>query len=328
MKFDFGTRANILAVLLLLPVLSGSATSRASELRATLAECEACTEFDMRLLASMLGRGDHHVYSIGTNVLRRYRVDRPDPPEPLSGQSPSSRDAVRLAAAAIEFEPLPEARAIFEDMLALDRADPGFFWKQHHYSVPIADIGLGHAPAEIGLARPVPGIPTGAAYNNFMNALRTTVDWFPERIGPALGARESFLARITQISIGTPWGSASLGWRPGTSPAPITVDLRAANGDYVRVRIDASTRPASIEFVGAYSSTGAEFPARHSPSTPEIVFPFDTEIERDRFGGSLGDAGIPTPRVPRGPRPGRWLYITCIYVGGVLSECRIESREE
>lgn len=309
-------------------VIGGIDPARASAAHAYLAECDACSEFDMRLLASMLGQGDHHVYSISTNELRRYQVTRPDPPVPQASAGSANREAVRLAAAAIELEPLPEVRAVFDDMVAMDRSDPGFFWKEHRYSIPITDIGLGHKPAEIGYDRPVSSLPTGAAYNNFMNAVRTTVDWFPERIGPALGARESFLSRINQIGIPSPWGTASLGWRPGSTPAPITVEIRAANGDYVVVRIDASTRPASIEFVGAYSSTGAEFPARVAPGVSEIPYRFDSETERDRFGGSLGDAGIPTRLVPRGPRPGGYLYITCVYVGGVLSECRIESREE
>lgn len=315
----------VTALLVLVTLAAGvlhAPRAASTEWRAVMADCDGCSDYEFRLLASMLGHGDHHIYSISSAQLRRFVIDRPNPPIPLGATPTEPREAVRLAAMAIEQPPLPAVQAIFDDMVALDRADPGFWTKGHEYSVPLGEVTSGSTPAEIGLARPSGSFPGGSAFNNFMSQVRNLLWANPSTFGPAVGARASFWSRINQIGITGPTGfGVNLGWPP-RNMGPVRVAFTDANGDRVIVNIDPNAEPITVEFVDAVASTGDSFPPENRDSDGSATYRFDNQVARDRFVGPLEAAGIPME-----PNPViryRSYTVTCAYVGGRLIGCRVD----
>lgn len=287
---------------------------------ATFAACEGCSYFEARMLAALLGSGDHHVYSIGTAELRRFQVSSEPPPHPLGGPEarPTNRDMLQWMSGVVEVAPLPAVREIFDDMVALDRADPGFFTRGHGYEVPISNLGLGHDPARIGLARPSGGA-TGGAYTAFLDDLRRTMDWFPDRLGQPYNARRAFRDRLNSVQVTSKYIGIGLGWRADPS-APIRVRFRSDSGDYVLVEFDMNTEPPTATVIGAYSVTGDEFPPRNNPGVQSLGYAFGDEASRNRFLDSMEGAGVLVIRVPQSAGA---LYVSCAYEDGQLIGCTV-----
>jgi hypothetical protein len=285
---------------------------------ATFAACEACTAFQARMVAAMLGRGDHHIYSISTAELRRFEVSSEPPPHPLGAPEarPTDREMYQWMSGVVELAPLPAVREIFDDMVALDRADPGFFTRTHDYELPIANIGNGHDPARIGLDRPSGGT-SGQAYNRFVSDLGRTMAWFPDRLGQPYNARRAFLDRLTSVGVTSKFGGLGLGWRADSS-APIRIRFRDDDGSYVLVEFDMNTEPPSATVVGAFSASDVEFPPRNNPGVQSLGFAFGDEISRDRFVNPMERAGVLVIRTSPGA-----LYVSCAYIDGQLSECTV-----
>lgn len=275
------------------------------------------------MLAALLGSGDHHIYSIGTAELRRFQVSSEPPPHPLGGPEarPTNREMLQWMSGVVEVAPLPAVREIFDDMVALDQADPGFFTRGHDYEVPISNLGLGHDPARIGLARPSGGA-TGGAYTAFLDDLRRTMDWFPDRLGQPYNARRAFLDRLSGVEVTVKGSGLALNWRADPS-APIRVRFRSDSGDYVLVEFDMNTEPPTATVIGAFSVTGDEFPPRNNPGVQSLGYAFGDETSRNRFLDSMEGAGVLVIRVPQNAGA---LYVSCAYIDGQLIECTVTTR--
>lgn len=301
----------LLALVLSVPVSASTAT---------FAACEGCSYFEARMLAALLGSGDHHVYSIGTAELRRFQVSSEPPPHPLGGPEarPTNREMLQWMSGVVEVAPLPAVREIFDDMVAMDRADPGFFTRGHDYEVPISNLGHGHDPARIGLDRPSAGV-TGPAYTSFLDDLRRTMDWFPDRLGQPYNARRAFFDRISGVTVQIKGSGVSLDVRADPS-APIRVRFRADSGDYVLVEFDMNTEPPTARVIGAYSASGAEFPPRNNPGVQGVGLSFGDEISRNLFLDSMERAGVLVIRVPQSAGA---LYVSCAYEDGQLIGCTV-----
>lgn len=290
----------------------------ASAATATFAACEACTYFEARMLAALLGSGDHHIYSIGTAELRRFQVSSEPPPHSLGGPEarPTNREMLQWMSGVVEVAPLPAVREIFDDMVALDRTDPGFFTRAHEYDLPITNVGHGHDPARIGLDRPSGGV-SGQAYNGFLNDLGQTMAFFPDRLGHPYNARRAFRDRISGVEVTIKGTGLGLTTRSDPS-APIRIRFRDGDGSYVLVEFDMNTEPPTATVIGAFSASEVEFPPRNNPGVQSLGFAFGDEISRNRFVDPLERGGVLIIRTSPGA-----LYVSCAYIDGQLIGCTV-----
>lgn len=329
---------------LLIALCALSTTTQAQ--RASFYQCDHCTAAEMRETAILIGEGDHHLYDIRTQTLKRYTVQGGGGTQPRTGLGSAQRqrasDATDVDAnansrastavagantgAAIVREQIPDARvlAIFRDMVAFDQLYPGVFSTVSTEEVPIGNIGLYHdgmhlrsfSPAGVGLARPVNGGPASSEYTRFIDALRTALQNSDSGLGARLAGLLGFSDRINGVSVSGPNGGMGLSW--DNFHAPTYLSLCNGDGDCVVVKIDPGTR--EITYVGAYDTLGNEYPGRAGSN---LEHTFSDPVFADEFADDLAGHGVRISRQSRGTGPRLRTSVVCMYVNGMLDGCTI-----
>jgi hypothetical protein len=341
---DIRMKHSILPAIALAATLAVSASAQAQH--ASFYQCDGCTVADMRETAMLIGSGDHHLYNIQTQTLKRYVVqggggqpqavigsgarggaqDSEKPDDTTDNRSAGGHAQAAYGSQPIVLEQIPDPRvaAIFRDMIALDAQYPGVFNSSSSVEAPIETVGSWattngyrhYSPAGIALVRPVGGTPGGGEYNSFMDALRSAL----ERADAGLGGRLSGLLnignRINGVSVQGAGVGLGLSW--DNFHAPTLLSLCNSGGACVVVRVDPKTK--QIEFVRAHDQFNNDYPPAVGSN---FGLPFPTPQEADHYGNDLASAGIRVSRETRGNGPRLRSTVVCMYVNGMLDGCTI-----
>lgn len=285
-------RLRVLAVLILLPFASTAALADS----AYLIECDGCTAQDMRLDALDYGNGDHHVYDLTLGQLRRFKV---------TGWMQAQ-----------ELTPLSSVAAAFEDMRTLQAQDPTIFTAVQQSSVSLAVLPDGpHDPFAVGIGAPNGGNAWGP-HNNFLGAVRSHLGF-----GVSHGSH-SFVTALRLMralnSIGV--SGFALSWNFQIIYEFSFVD---SDGNSVTVRVD--TRRETVEYVGARDRHGNDIIAHRNPSEfVSVQFP-NLDHAREYFSG-LQRNGVRGDDYVGAQSSSGYYYITCVFIGGELDSCIVETR--
>jgi hypothetical protein len=334
---------SIFPAITLIAALAVSPSAQAQH--ASFYQCDGCTVADMRETAMLIGSGDHHLYNIQTQTLKRYTVQGGGQPRAViafgarggaqdseklddmtDSRSANGAASVAYGSQPIVLEQIPDPRvaAIFRDMIALDAQYPGVFYSSSSVEAPIETVGSWattngyrhYSPAGIALARPVGGTPGFGEYNSFMDALRAALERADAGLGGKLSGLLNIGNRIKGVSVQGAGVGLGLSW--DNFHAPTLLSLCNSGGACVVVKVDPKTK--QIEFVRAHDRFNNDYPP---PEGNNFTRPFPTPEEADHYGDELASAGIRVRRESRGNGPRLRSTVVCMYVNGMLDGCTI-----